>query len=1104
MQSIVIHGMAGIGKSYLARKFSFEIAKRNAFTGGVIWLEVGPQMVNEASIQVLLHKLASYAFGGFAPPTETLHPEQVAMWLHELAPGRLFIIFDDVWSQTPLHSLLQALPPEAAYVITTRDAAIAHSIGSTLLTLDRLTPLEGLALLEDRLQCGEDTSYRADLEAIVDILHGHALALDIAVARIQKVSWIPIVLRDLQKGIGQKKLQGLQLARGEDRNESLERSLALSYRQMDEEMKRLFHSLGVFAPEAPITAEAAAEIWGLEGENALQTALFQLRDFANLSLLTEMNEESGTQYYQHRLLHIYAHALLEQSEECTATQWLHAYYYRNVALKATLSSPQEYALLDTHLFNLLEALEWARGNEALLFSQLVEVSAQYLRLRGQLTLLETYLPYAIRIADSSGNILQLAHHLQNVGEVEQKLGNLDQARQYNEKALHLFQKLGIASEKAYTLEHLGRIATRQGEREKAKAYFYEALPLFKSCHDQVGEAYVLEYLGDIERLSGHLDQAYAHFQASLDLFHTELHLLGEAGTLVSLGELERQRRNFDAAHDHYMAALPLFHMERNKLGEAQTLLCLGELERQRHHFDMAQNHCTTALPLFHEERNKQGEANALKSLGNLAFVQGKLDQAYNYYSDALPLFHMMRDKEIEANLFQVVGILGNVLGKTEQAKLHYDIASTFFDTESHPQEKAMLLMLAGELEAQFSNIGQSFHYYEEALPLFQAEADKVGEAFVARGLGKLEGNLGNIKRAYEHYKKALSVFTALDDDKGRATVMADLGELECRQGNIDQARIHYTEALSLCHSYEQARGDAESIYEAEIVYKLGDLENNCGNFEQARVYYDSALALFRSTHNLMGEANVLYGIGDVERQVGSFDVAYKHYQEALSIYQRMHNQQGEANALRGLGDIERFWGESTKAQAFYNRAQLLYRTLGDKQGEARIYRDSADMFLAEREWGKARSYYEQALPLYAAESDPLGQAYTLIDLGRVKFALGDQTQGIADVEKALFLFHMVQNKLWEQRAELYLRILRSTYGTVEERAFLFEETANVINELVQARSQGEKQQAAEKLCLLPNNLASSILTSLVSRVSPEHVEKLDELRNFVTAYGKEE
>jgi Tetratricopeptide repeat/NB-ARC domain len=531
-----VQGMGGIGKTYLARQLAFELYPH--FPGGVMWIELGPQVIDEATAQVPLHLLASYAFDGTPPPIGQLQPEQVAAWLQETAPGRLLVIFDDVWHQAPLRFLEQALPPDAVQLITTRYANVAQTLSGKMLILDRLTPEDGLALLEDRLDCRSSTTYtyKADLEALVELLGSHALALDIAASLIKKrpsrVHAVQSVIENLRQGTGRGKLDTLRLPPSEERDENLEKSFALSYERMTAQQQIHFRALGVFAAETPITPEAAASIWGIDDLNAAEKAL---NDQVDLALLTEIEELAGITYRQHGLLRIYAWALLEKEGELTSASWAHAYYYKNLSVQAETTSPKDYPLLDRHIQNLLAALQWTADNEPDLFSQLIEALSQFLQLRGQLALLETYLPKAVAAAVTVGDKHRQANLLRSLGDLENRLGNIDQAR----------------------------------------AHYDAALPLYRAERDQLGEANLLRSLGDLERRLGNIDQARAHYDAALPLYRAQRARLGEANVYKRFAEMFMAQKEWTQASTFYKQALPLYVAEREPLGQAGTLIGLG-------------------------------------------------------------------------------------------------------------------------------------------------------------------------------------------------------------------------------------------------------------------------------------------------------------------------------------------------------------------------------------------------------------------------------------------------------------------------------------------------------------------------------------------------
>ncbi len=655
--SATLQGMAGIGKTYLAYKLLIDIPLRfsSHFPGGVILIEVGPQIINEQIAQLPLGKLANHAFGGslLTLAVGQLDPDIVASWLSNAAPGRFLVIFDDVWDESAMRFLSRALPPMAVRLVTTRYASTANALGGYIVSLEVLSLDDGLALLKDRLHCQDDARYQNDmdyqaklqakLEEMVKVLEGHALALDIAAALIEQPiqeRQIGQLLDDLRKDIGQGALSRLSMPE-RDRNGNLERSLEISYRRMDAQEQKRFRALGIFAPETPITAEAAAAIWGIE-ESA---ARMKLTYFKNLALLIRPGESGEDTYRQHSLLRAYALALLNSHNELTSASWSHANYYANLVRQAETAVPKNYPLLDQHLQNILAALKWSSDNEPSLFSRLLEVASQYLFLRGQFALLKAYLPQATNASATIGAKGRQANLLKSLGDLERHLSHLDEARSHYDAALPLYKAEQDQLGQANLLKSLGDLERHLGHLEEARSHYDAALPLYKAVQDQLGQANLLLRLGDLEYRLGHLEEARSHYDAALPLFKAVQSQLGQANLLKSLGDLERHLGHLEEARSHYDAALPLFKAVQSQLGQANVYMSIADMFLAQKDWELARNYYEQALPLFIVEQDPLGQANTLIDLGRVRFELGDHDQGIKDVQQAAVLYRSLQNDE---------------------------------------------------------------------------------------------------------------------------------------------------------------------------------------------------------------------------------------------------------------------------------------------------------------------------------------------------------------------------------------------------------------------------------------------------------------------------
>jgi len=239
----------------------------------------------------------------------------------------------------------------------------------------------------------------------------------------------------------------------------------------------------------------------------------------DLALLSEIQESDGISYRQHGLLRVYAHALLEISGELHNASRAHAQYYADLAWHAETTKPPAYSLLEQHVLNLHAALAWTADHEPELFVRLMDGLRQFLHLRGQLTLLETYLPKAVAAAKATGANIRQANLLTSLGNLESQLGNIDQARAHYDAALPLYRaerdRLGEAS--IYT--NLGDLFLAQEDRIQARTYYELALPLFVAVREPIGQANTLIDLGRIRFELGEHEQGILDVQEAAKLYH---------------------------------------------------------------------------------------------------------------------------------------------------------------------------------------------------------------------------------------------------------------------------------------------------------------------------------------------------------------------------------------------------------------------------------------------------------------------------------------------------------------------------------------------------------------------------------------------------------
>ncbi|MEB4592523.1 tetratricopeptide repeat protein, partial [Candidatus Thiothrix sp. Deng01] len=131
---------------------------------------------------------------------------------------------------------------------------------------------------------------------------------------------------------------------------------------------------------------------------------------------------------------------------------------------------------------------------------------------------------------------------------------------------------GLSSKK------LGDLESRLGQIEQARQHYDQAIELYQQEQAKLGLANALKALGDLESRLGQIEQARQHYDQAIELYQQEQAKLGLANALKALGDLESRLGQIEQARQHYDQAIELYQQEQAKLGLANALKALGDLE----------------------------------------------------------------------------------------------------------------------------------------------------------------------------------------------------------------------------------------------------------------------------------------------------------------------------------------------------------------------------------------------------------------------------------------------------------------------------------------------------------------------------------------------
>jgi tetratricopeptide (TPR) repeat protein len=641
-----LRGMGGVGKTTLAIALCHDKAVLDQFPDGILWTTLGPK-AEIASEQLVWGK----ELGEDLSPISGA-PARASRLRTLLYHKRCLIVIDDVWKTEDL-ALMQVGGPCCATLVTTRERKIAQKVGVAR-DLDVLSPEQAIALLE--CWAVQISANELDLARELAKRLGYLpLALALAGAQIQdgqKWQRLLAIFRDAQGA----DIRKLDLDDASTRDESLALTFNMTVERLEDELRERFAMLGIFAGgrEAPFTMEAAAAIWVVSAEPALQS----LERLVRVALL----ERDGDRYSLHLLVRDYACSRLSPAQHDTA-EVRHRDFYFEVARW----SARDWQAAEAALPQIRHAWEQAARDLSQNLGLWPEVMTVFLSRRGHWDFYEELSRRALEAARLAGRRDREAWCWNWLGIACVRLGKQDDALNYLQQGLFLMHEVGNRAGEAAAMGNIAQVYYERGDLDQALDLLKTSLPILQEVSWLDHWAQALNNIGRIYADRGDLIAALRNYQMSL----ATLQQIGDrekaAGTINHIGQIEERRGLLDSALVNYEQARAMLHELGDNAGEADTLANIGHILFRRTAFDEALARFQAAQNLYQTVRNRIGEAAMYNDIGAVYYSQGKLPAALDQFQASLAMVRALNNRREQAVKLWNIGVIYAQLGQLRDA-----------------------------------------------------------------------------------------------------------------------------------------------------------------------------------------------------------------------------------------------------------------------------------------------------------------------------------------------------------------------------------------------------------------------------------------------------
>jgi tetratricopeptide (TPR) repeat protein len=277
---------------------------------------------------------------------------------------------------------------------------------------------------------------------------------------------------------------------------------------------------------------------------------------------------------------------------------------------------------------------------------------------------------ALKIAEETGNRIDIAGAYQRIGELYTLEGNEDKGLDYTNKALAMYQELNDTKNMAVQHHQLAVIYQLKGKYELQEKHYFEAIRLSTSIHDDRGLGVLYEETGNFYIDRQNYQKALEYHKKSLEISRKLGDDKGVADSYSDLGNIYLAENKFKEALENNLMALNLYVKCADPSTIAQSNMIVGQIYMDLDQPVKALEHHLSALQIAGQSQ----ESNVLTtdiyfSLSNVYIHAKEYDKAALYLKKTAAMATAIKNERILGNAYQQ---LAELALKTQDYKTAYE------------------------------------------------------------------------------------------------------------------------------------------------------------------------------------------------------------------------------------------------------------------------------------------------------------------------------------------------------------------------------------------------------------------------------------------------
>jgi tetratricopeptide (TPR) repeat protein/predicted amidohydrolase len=244
------------------------------------------------------------------------------------------------------------------------------------------------------------------------------------------------------------------------------------------------------------------------------------------------------------------------------------------------------------------------------------------------------------------------------------------------------------------LQHRGAICWYKGELDDALEYAQRSLTVFEGLNHTQGIADSLFRMGSVHWSKGDLDRALEHTEQSLAIREQLGNKHDIALSLVNMGTNFWWKGDLDPALEYTRRSLAIMEDVGDRHYSVLALLNLATIYLSRGDLDQALEYCQQGLTVSEELGDRRNISYALSTIGEIYGEKGDLQRALEYHQRCLKITKEM-GSQFMARALVSLGTVCRLMGDLDHAQEHFQRSLEIFEEMENPSTAVVLYHLIG-------------------------------------------------------------------------------------------------------------------------------------------------------------------------------------------------------------------------------------------------------------------------------------------------------------------------------------------------------------------------------------------------------------------------